>query len=92
MSLDSSIGTSTSYGLDGRGSICDGNREYSLLHSVQTSSRAHPAFYAMDTGGSLSGVKRPEHEAHHSPPSSTEVKNGGATPPLPHMFHDVVLN
>jgi hypothetical protein len=26
------------------------------------------------------GVKRPEHEAYHSP----EVKNGGAITPLPH--------
>jgi hypothetical protein len=27
-------------------------------------------------------VKRPEREAHHSPPPSAEVKNGGAIPPL----------
>jgi hypothetical protein len=31
-------------------------------------------------------VKRPEREADHSPPSSAEVKNGGAIPPLPHMY------
>jgi hypothetical protein len=31
-------------------------------------------------------VKRPECEADHSPPSSAEVENGGATPPLPHTF------
>jgi hypothetical protein len=29
-------------------------------------------------------VKRPGREADHSPPSNGEVKNGGATPPLPH--------
>jgi hypothetical protein len=28
-------------------------------------------------------VKWPECEADHSPPSSAEVKNGGAIPPLP---------
>jgi hypothetical protein len=28
----------------------------SLLHSIQTNSRAHPAFYPMDTGGTLAGV------------------------------------
>jgi hypothetical protein len=40
----------------------------------------------MDTGGLLTqGVKRPGCEADHSPPSSAEVKNGGAIPPLPHM-------
>jgi hypothetical protein len=31
------------------------------------------------------GVKRSRREADHSPPSSVEVKNGGAIPPLPHM-------
>jgi hypothetical protein len=31
------------------------------------------------------GVNRPGCEADHSPPSSVEVKNGGAIPPLPHM-------
>jgi hypothetical protein len=30
------------------------------------------------------GVKRPHHEANHSPPSSAEVQNGGATLLLPH--------
>jgi hypothetical protein len=29
-------------------------------------------------------VKRPGREADHSPPSSVEVKNGGAMPPLSH--------
>jgi hypothetical protein len=29
-------------------------------------------------------VKRPGNEADHSPPSSAEVKNVGAIPPLPH--------
>jgi hypothetical protein len=40
------------------------------------------------------GVKRQGPEADHSPPSSAEVKNGGAIPPLPHMFswHSAVTN
>jgi hypothetical protein len=29
------------------------------------------------------GIKRQVREADHTPPSSTEVKNGGAIPPLP---------
>jgi hypothetical protein len=29
-------------------------------------------------------VKQPGREAAHSPPSTAEVKNGGAIPPLPH--------
>jgi hypothetical protein len=32
------------------------------------------------------GLKRPECEVAHSPPSSAEVKNGGVVPPLPYMF------
>jgi hypothetical protein len=30
------------------------------------------------------GDLSPGREADHSPPSSAEFKNGGATPPLPH--------
>jgi hypothetical protein len=37
--------------------------------------------------------KRPGREADHSPPSSAEVKSGGAITPLPHIcFHGVMLN
>jgi hypothetical protein len=36
----------------------------------------------MCTRGSSPGVQRPEREADHSLPSSTEVKNGGAIPAL----------
>jgi hypothetical protein len=32
------------------------------------------------------GVKREGLEAEHSPPSSAEVRNGGAIPPLLHTF------
>jgi hypothetical protein len=43
--------------------------------------------------GALSpGVKRPGREADHSPPSSAEVKNGGAVNPLPIRLHDLVVN
>jgi hypothetical protein len=30
------------------------------------------------------GLKRERRESDNSPPSSAEVKNGGAAPPLPH--------
>jgi hypothetical protein len=36
----------------------------------------------MATGGK--GVKRPGHEADHSPSSSVEVRMNAAIPPLPH--------
>jgi hypothetical protein len=37
-------------------------------------------------------VKRQGREADHSPPSSAEVKNGGATPPLPYMPYLTALD
>jgi hypothetical protein len=43
--------------------------------------------------GTLSlGVKRPGREADLPPPSSADVKNCGAIPPLPKRLHGVVLN
>jgi hypothetical protein len=43
-------------------------------------------------GAISQGVKRPGRQADHSPPSSAEVKNGGAIPPLPPCLHGIVLN
>jgi hypothetical protein len=63
------------YGLDDRGSrvpfpVKTGN--FSLHHHVQNGSGVHPA-YLMGTMGSFPGVKHPEREADHSPPSSAKV-------------------
>jgi hypothetical protein len=70
-----------------------GARDFSLVHSVQTGSATPSALYIMGTGGSLSvSVKRPGREADQSLPSSTEIKNGRAIPPLPIRVHGVVLN
>jgi hypothetical protein len=41
---------------------------------------------ASKNGRAYSGLKQQGREADHSPPSSGEVKNGGAIPPLPHTF------
>jgi hypothetical protein len=49
--------------------------DFSLLHSVQTDSEAHPASCPMGTGDLSPGVKRQWREADHSPPSSAEVRN-----------------
>jgi hypothetical protein len=61
-----------------------------VLHNVQTGLGAHPASYTMIPESLSLGIKRPEREGDHSPPSSAEVKNGGAKPPLLHMssWHD----
>jgi hypothetical protein len=44
--------------------------DFSSSPCVQTGSEAHPAFYAMGTGGKA----RPRRDADQSPPSSAEVK------------------
>jgi hypothetical protein len=75
-----------------RGSIPSKGERFSLLHNVQTSSEAYPATYPMGTGDSFPGVNRQVYEADHSPPSSVEVKNGGAMPSNPIRLHDIVLN
>jgi hypothetical protein len=60
--------------LKNRGSIPSSRKGYSILHSVQTASGAHPASYPMGNGPLFLGVQRPGREAKHSPPSSAEVK------------------
>jgi hypothetical protein len=47
---------------------------FPLRRHVHTGSGAHPASYPLSIGGFSPGVKRPEREANHSPPSSAEVK------------------
>jgi hypothetical protein len=75
-----------SYGLDGRDSIPVRGKKFSLLLSVQTGSRAHPASYPIGTGGSFPGGKAARGVKLTTPPSSAEVKNGGVVPPLPYTF------
>jgi hypothetical protein len=60
---------------------CPALQDLSLLHSVQTGSGTHPASYLMGAGAT-----RQEREADNSPHSSSEVKNGGAIPPIPHVM------
>jgi hypothetical protein len=65
---------------------CQQGMNFSLRHSVQTGSWAHPASYPMGTGGSTpEGVKRQGREADHSPPSSSKVKMHGAIPTRLHL-------
>jgi hypothetical protein len=66
--------------------------DFSLLHSAQTGSAAHLTSYPKCGGCDPPGVWWSGREADHSPPSSDEVKNDGATPPLPLSLHDTVLN
>jgi hypothetical protein len=84
------------YGLDywdSRVQFPAGARNFSLHHSVQTGSGAHPAFCPVGTEGSFPGVKQLGHGADHSPPSSAKVKNAWSyTSTLLISLHSVVLS
>jgi hypothetical protein len=68
--------------MDGLGSIF-GKGKATFL-SVQTVSEAQPATYLFGTGGSSFGGTAHGSEADHSPPPSTQTKNGGVIFPIPH--------
>jgi hypothetical protein len=75
-----SFGIATGYAMDGRDSIP--GRGKRLFSTPQLPDRLLGPIKRVPEVISL-GVKRPGHEADHSPPSSAEVKNGGDMPPLP---------
>jgi hypothetical protein len=56
-SLDSSVSTATDYGLEGLGLI-PGSARFSLPHTVQIGSEAHPALHPIDAGALPLEVKR----------------------------------
>jgi hypothetical protein len=85
-SQDSRVSIVTGYRLDGRGSIpCRGR-----IFLFSTMSRLAPGptqpLIQWVLGTIFPRVKWPGREADHSRPSSDEVKNGIAIPPLPNMF------
>jgi hypothetical protein len=78
MSLDSSVGIETGYGLDDRMvgvRFPTGAGNFSLRHRVQTGSGAHTVSYPTDTEGSFSGSKAAWAWSWPYTPSSAEVKN-----------------
>jgi hypothetical protein len=60
-----------------------GAGDFPLIYSVQAGSGAQPSC-RVGSGSSLPGGKGPGREGDHSPVSSAEVKNGGATSIYPH--------
>jgi hypothetical protein len=78
------VATATDYGLDGAGSIPGNAALFSTSSRPVLGSKQRPIQGA-------AGVKRPGREADHSPPSSAQVKNGGAIPPLTILLHGMVL-
>jgi hypothetical protein len=61
-----------------------GASDFSQFHSTQTGSGVHLASYPTEPGALSPGVKRQGREANQLPPSSAEIKNGGAIPQLTH--------
>jgi hypothetical protein len=80
------VGIATSYGLDGQGS--NPNRGKILLFSTAFTQAVGPTQPPMlwILEATYPRVKQLGCEADHSPPPTAEVKNGGATRPLPHGF------
>jgi hypothetical protein len=54
-----------------------------FLDLAEAGFEASRASYSTGIEGSFSGVKGQEREADQLPPSSSEVKNDGAMPPIP---------
>jgi hypothetical protein len=78
---DSSVGIAKGYGLDDRGSNPGRGKVFLSFRARKPAlgPRQLPLQLVL-------GMKSPGCEADHSPPSSVEVKNGGAIPPLSYMF------
>jgi hypothetical protein len=80
LTLDSSVGIATGYGLEGRGvgvRVPVVSRLFSSPRRPEQPTQWVPGVYSP-------GVKRLGREAGHSPPLSAEVKNSRAISPLPH--------
>jgi hypothetical protein len=85
------VSAATAYTLDGRRigvRFSAVARELSLPHSVHIGSGGHPAYYPVDTGGSV-----PRGEADYSASSSAKIKNAWSyTSTPPYMFFGMVIN
>jgi hypothetical protein len=83
------VGIATGYGLNNRGfgvRVPVGSRIFSMSRPSLGSTQPHIQ--------GVPGLKRPERDAYHSPPTSTEVKKMWiyTSTPTPTRFHGVVLN
>jgi hypothetical protein len=80
---DSSVGIATDYWVDGRG-IGFYSRQGEEISSFSTAYKLALRPNQWVSRVPSPGIKRPGSEGNHTRPSSAEVKNGGAIPPLPH--------
>jgi hypothetical protein len=61
----------------------DSRQGHVILH-FSTTSRTTRSYIPWLPAALSLRLKRPGSESDHSPPSSAEIKNGGAIPPLPY--------
>jgi hypothetical protein len=85
-SWDSSVGIGTGYGLDGRGSTPGRDNIFLFFTASRRALRPTQPPIQRAPGVLSSRIKRPGCEAGHLPPSSAEVKNGGAILQFPCVF------
>jgi hypothetical protein len=80
------VGIATGYGLVSRGSITDmGKRLFFAPQTLdQLKSTQPPIQWVLEHFSP--GIKRPEHEADHSPPSRAEVKSWSYNSPSTCVF------
>jgi hypothetical protein len=70
-----SVSKVTGYGMGNQDSIPAESKNYFLDHRVLTGSGTHTNFCSTGTGNYLHRLKRQEHEAYRSHPSSMKIKN-----------------
>jgi hypothetical protein len=79
------VGIAMGYGLDYPGSVPGSSKTFLFSTACRPPRRPRRSPIYWVPGALYPEVKRQGREADHLPPSSAEVKNGGAIPPLLHM-------
>jgi hypothetical protein len=87
---DDSLGITVTHHLDGQVSIPSKIKFISLLHRVKTGPGDYPASFPMGTGARFPADNAAGALSTYSVPSSAEVKNARAIPPLPIRLHGMV--
>jgi hypothetical protein len=81
-SRGSSVGIATGYGLKGRVRFLAGLTDFLYSTAFRPALRPTQLPVQMVLGALSPGAQRRVREANYSPPTSAEVKNAGAVPPL----------
>jgi hypothetical protein len=83
-SRDSSVSITMDCGLDDRGSITCRDKNFPPSTASRPALGPTQPHIQWELEAFSSGIQRLERKAYHSHPSSAEIKNDGAIPPLPY--------